>query len=94
MATTIINLKVKTVEEKAVTPQNNQLGNMIASSDDITVINGDPSLRGQHSSFFVRVRRPDFGCVKLDTSCRESQAHLSRMAVNSRPEGSSSFPVW
>jgi hypothetical protein len=57
MPTTIINLKVKTVEEKAVTPQNNQLGNMIASSDDITVINGDPSLRGQHSGFYVRVRR-------------------------------------
>jgi ParB-like nuclease domain len=33
---------------------------MIASSDDITVINGDPSLRGQHSGFYVRVRRPDF----------------------------------
>jgi Dirigent-like protein len=60
MPTTIINLKVKTVEEKAVTPQNNQLGNMIASSDDITEINGDPSLRGQHSGFYVRVRRPDF----------------------------------
>ena len=60
MPTTIINLKVKTVEEKAVTPQNNQLGNMIASSDDITEINGDPSLRGQHSVFFVRVRRPDY----------------------------------
>ncbi|HJY45073.1 MAG TPA: hypothetical protein VJ301_10645 [Propionibacteriaceae bacterium] len=53
-------MTVKTVEEKAVTPQNNQLGNMIASSDDITVINGDPSLRGQHSGFYVRVRRPDF----------------------------------
>src|SRR5215203_4540437 len=57
---TILNLKVKTVEEKAATPQNNQLGNMIASSDDITEINGDPSLRGQHSGFSVRVRRPDF----------------------------------
>ena len=60
MPTTIINLKVKTVEEKAVTPQNNQLGNMIAFSDDITVINDDPSLSGQHSGFYVRVRRPDF----------------------------------
>ena len=60
MPTTIINLKVKTVEQKAVTPQNNQLGNMIAASDDITEINGDPSLRGQHSVFFVRVRRPDY----------------------------------
>jgi hypothetical protein len=60
MPTTIINVKVKTVEEKAITPLNNQLGNMIASSDDITEINGDPSLRGQHSSFYVRVRRPDF----------------------------------
>jgi hypothetical protein len=60
MPTTIINLKVKTVEEKAVTPQNHQLGNMIASSDDITEINGDPSLRGQHSGFCVRVRRPDY----------------------------------
>jgi Dirigent-like protein len=68
MPTTIINLKVKTVEEKAITPQNNQLGNMIASSDDITEINGDPSLRGQHSGFYVRVRKPDFwlceaGCI-------------------------------
>jgi hypothetical protein len=60
MPTTVINLKVKPVEEKAVTPQNNQLGNMTASSDDITEINGDTSLRGQHSGFFVRVRRPDF----------------------------------
>ena len=60
MPTTIINLKVRTVEEKAVTPQNNQLGNMIAFSDDITEVNGDPSLRGQHSGFYVRVRRPDF----------------------------------
>jgi hypothetical protein len=60
MPTTIINLKVKSVEERAVTPQNNQLGNMIASSDDITEINGDPSLRGLHSGFYVRVRRPDF----------------------------------
>jgi hypothetical protein len=59
MPTTVINLKVKTIEEKAVTPPNNQLGNMIASSDDITEINGDPSLKGQHSSFYVRVRRPD-----------------------------------
>jgi hypothetical protein len=33
---------------------------MIASSDDITEINGDPGLRGQHSSFYVRVRRPDY----------------------------------
>ena len=60
MPTTIISLKVKTVEEKAVTTQNNQLGNMIAASDDITEINGDPSLRGQHSGFYVRVRRPDY----------------------------------
>jgi hypothetical protein len=60
MPTSIINLKVKSVEEKAVTALNNQLGNMIASSDDITEINGDPSLRGQHSSFYVRVRRPDY----------------------------------
>jgi len=60
MPTTIINLKVRTIEEKAVTPQNNQLGNMIASRDDITEINGDPRLRGQHSSFYVRVRMPDY----------------------------------
>src|SRR6188768_1127039 len=60
MPTTIITLKVRPVEEKAVTPQNNQLGNMIASSDDITEINGDHSRRGQHSSFYVRVRRPDY----------------------------------
>jgi hypothetical protein len=60
MRTTVINVRVKPVEEKAVTPQNNQLGNMIASSDDITGINGDPSLRGQHSGFLVRVRRPDY----------------------------------
>jgi hypothetical protein len=60
MPTTIINLKVKTVEEKAVPPQNNQLGNMIVSADDITEINGDTSLRGQHSGFCVRVRKPDF----------------------------------
>jgi hypothetical protein len=60
MPTTIISLKVKTVEEKAVTTQNNQLGNMIAASDDITEINGDPSLRGQHSGFYIRVRRPDY----------------------------------
>ena len=59
MPTTIINVTVKTVEEKAVTAQNNQLGNMIAFSDDITVINDDPSLRGQHSGFYIRVRRPD-----------------------------------
>ena len=57
---TIVSLKVKTVEEKAVTPQNNQLGNMLVSSDDITEINGDPSLKGHHSSFNVRVRRPDY----------------------------------
>ena len=88
MPTTIINLKVKTVEEKAVTPQNNQLGNMIASSDDITEINGDPSLRGQHSfSTSVSAGRIT-GSVKPDTSCRESQARPSRTAVNSRPEGS------
>ena len=60
MRTTVINVRVKPVEEKAVTPQNNQLGNMIASSDDITGINGDPSLRGQHSGFLIRVRRPDY----------------------------------
>ena len=60
MPTTIINLKVKTVEEKALPPQNKQLGNMIIYDDDITEINGDPSLRGQHSSFLVRVRKPDF----------------------------------
>ena len=59
MPTAIINLKVKT-KEKAATPQNNQLGNMIASRDDITEINGDPRLRGQHSSFYVRVRMPDY----------------------------------
>lgn len=64
MPTTIINLKVKTVEEKAVPPQNNQLGNMIVSDDDITEINGDTSLRGRHSSFFVRVRKPDFWLCK------------------------------
>ena len=46
MPTTIINLKVKTVEEKALPPQNKQLGNMIIYDDDITQINGDPSLRG------------------------------------------------
>ena len=60
MPTTIINLKVKTVEEKALPPQNKQLGNMIIYDDDITEINGDTSLRGQHSSFLVRVRKPDF----------------------------------
>jgi hypothetical protein len=60
MPTTIINVKVRTVEGKAISPQNNQLGNMTASSEDITEINGDPSLRGQHSSFSVRVRRPDY----------------------------------
>ena len=60
MPTTIINLKVKTVQEKAVSPQNNQLGNMMVYDDDITEINGDTSLRGQRSSFFVRVRKPDF----------------------------------
>ena len=60
MPTTIINLKVKTVEEKALTSHNNQLGNMSAFSEDITEINGDASLRGQHSGFYVRVRRPDY----------------------------------
>ena len=66
MPTTVINMKVKPVEEKAVTPQNNQLGNMIASSEDITAINGDPSLRGQHSGFLVRVRRPDYWLCEAD----------------------------
>ena len=60
MPTTIINLKVKTVEEREVHPKDNKLGNMIVSADDITEINGDTSLWGQHSGFCVRVRRPDF----------------------------------
>ena len=94
MPTTIINLKIKTVEEKAVTPQNNQLGNMIASSDDITAINSDQASEANTqvsmSGFAGRIS----GYVKLDTSCRESQARLSRMAVNSRPGGSSNSPVW
>ena len=95
MPTTIINLKVKTVEEKAVTPQNHQLGNMITSSDDVAVINGDPRLRGQHSGFYVRVRRPDFWlCEAGYILPRESQARPSRMAANCRPAGSSNFPVW
>jgi hypothetical protein len=59
MPTTIINLKVKTVEEREVPPKDNKLGNTIVSSYDITEINGDTSLWGQHSGFCVRVRRPD-----------------------------------
>lgn len=60
MPTTIINLKVKTVEEREVPPKDNKLGNMIVSDEDITEINGDTSLRGQHSALCVRVRQPDF----------------------------------
>ena len=60
MPTTIINLKVRTVEEREVPPKDNRLGNMIVSAEDITEINGDTSLWGQHSGFYVRVRRPDF----------------------------------
>ena len=37
-----IGQKAVGIQEKAVTPQNNQLGNMITSRDDITEINGDP----------------------------------------------------
>jgi hypothetical protein len=93
--TTIMNLKIKTIEEKAVTPQNNQLGNLIASSDDITEIDGDSSLPGGNTQVSISVFAGQIsGSVKLDTSCRESQARPSRMAVNSRPEGSSYSPVW
>ena len=93
MPTTIINLKVKTVEEKAVTPQNHQLGNMIAFSDDITESTGIPASEANTqvsmSVFAGRIS----GYVKLATSCRQSQARPSRMAANCRPEGSSNFPA-
>jgi hypothetical protein len=60
MPTTIIKLKVKTIASRDVPPKNNQLGNMAVSSDDITQINGDASLKGQHSGFCVRVRQPNW----------------------------------
>ena len=76
MSTAIINLKVKTVEEKAVPPQNNQLGNMIVSDDDITEINGDTSLRGQHSVFSSAFAGQISGFVKPDTFCRHPEHAL------------------
>ena len=95
MRTTIINLKVKTIEEKAATPQNDQLGNMIASRDDITEINGDPRLRGQHSSFYVRVRMPDYWLCEAGyiLAWNPGEAFLKRWSTP-KAEGSSSFPVW
>jgi hypothetical protein len=67
---------------------------MIAFSDEITEVNGDPSLRGQHSGSMSVFAGRISGYMKLDTSCRQSQARPSRMAVNSRPESSSNFPLW
>jgi hypothetical protein len=60
MATTVITLTVSPVASRNVPPVATNLGNMIVSTDDITDINGDTSLRGQHSGFCVRVRLPNW----------------------------------
>ena len=66
---------------------------MIASSDEITEINGDPSLRGQHSGFYVRVLRPDFWLCEAGYILPGIPGTSFPMAVNSGPEGSSNFPA-
>ena len=85
MPTTVINMKVKPVEEKAVTPQNNQLGNMIASSDDITAINGDPSLAANTQASWSAFAGRITGFVRPDTSCLVFPTHLFQTAVSFRP---------
>jgi hypothetical protein len=59
MTTTTITLTVAKIEEKAVPPQNNQLGNMLAFDENITKINGNTGLTGRHSGFCVRVQKPE-----------------------------------
>jgi hypothetical protein len=53
-------LTVSPVASRNVLPVATNLGNMIVSTNDITDINGDTSLRGQHSGFCVRFRLPNW----------------------------------
>jgi hypothetical protein len=78
MPTTIINLKVKTVEEKAVPPQNNQLSKMMVSDDDISEINGDTSLRGQRSSFSSAFASQISGFARRLNPCRRQSRRQCR----------------
>jgi hypothetical protein len=66
---------------------------MIVSTDDITEINGDTSLWGQHLGFCVRVRQPDFWLCEAGYILPGIQARPSRTVVNFRPEECSNSPM-
>ena len=60
MPTTTITLLISPVQSRNVPPPNNMLGNMRVSTDDLTQINGNAGLSGQHSGFCFRVRMPNW----------------------------------
>jgi hypothetical protein len=69
MAKLILKLVIASVGNRDFTepppqPPNNKPENNIGSvnvfTDDITAINGDTSLRGEHSGFCFHVRQPNF----------------------------------
>jgi Dirigent-like protein len=67
MAKLILKLVIASVGNRdfpapPLTPPNNpnNIGSVNVFTDDITEINGDTSLRGQHSGFCFQVRQPNF----------------------------------
>ena len=63
----ILKLKLASVGSRDFPQQNfpppnnpNNIGSVNVFTDDITEINGDTSLRGEHSGFCFHVRQPNF----------------------------------
>jgi hypothetical protein len=59
MPRTILNLTISSVAAVNIPPQSQNLGDMRVQTDDITAINGDKNLTGQHSGFCFLVRQPN-----------------------------------
>lgn len=93
----ILKLKLASVGSRDFPQQNfpppnnpNNIGSLNVFTDDITEINGDTSLRGEHSGFCFHVRQIS-GSARRSIRCRVSGKSDSGTAVKFRLEDASTL---
>jgi hypothetical protein len=95
----ILKLKLASVGSRDFPQQNfppptnpNNIGSLNVFTDDITEINGDTSLRGEHSGFCFHVRQPDFWLCQAVYTLPGIKRSDSGTAVKFRLEDVSTSP--
>jgi hypothetical protein len=94
----ILKLKLASVGSRDFPQQNfpppnnpNNIGSLNVFTDDITEINGDTSLRGEHSGFCFHVRQPNFWLCQAVYTLPVSGKSDSGTAVKFRLEDASTL---